>query len=77
MVKYMESVPNKSTTGTCSMLYTVLMALGEVDLVLGPSLFPPIIKAIMVDHMVLIFMVITEVDKGTTLVNFLHITMVD
>ena len=48
-----------STNLPCSMLYTVLMVLGEVDLGLGPALLPPIIQVIMLDHLVFIVMVIT------------------
>ena len=58
------------------MLDKVLMALGEVYLGLGSDLLPPIIQAIMVDHLVLIVMVIIEVGIGLTPANFLHITMV-
>ena len=53
------------------------MVLGEVDLGLGPSLLPPIIQVIMVDHLVFIVMVITEVDIDITPANFTYITMVD
>ena len=59
------------------MLEKVLMVLGEVDLGLGPSLLPPIIQVIMVDHLVFIVMVITEVDIDITPANFTYITMVD
>ena len=37
------------------------MALGEVDLGIKPALLPPIIQVIMVDHLVFIVMVRTEV----------------
>ena len=52
------------------------MVLVEVDLGLGPVLLPPVIHVVMVDHLVFIVMVITEVDIGTTQDNFLHTTMV-
>ena len=52
------------------------MALVEVDIGLGPALRPPIIQVIMVDHLVFIVTVITEVGIGLTPANFLHITMV-
>ena len=53
------------------------MALVEVDIGLIPDLLPPIIHFIMVDHLIFIVMVITEVVIGLTPANFLHITMVD
>ena len=59
------------------MLEKVLIELEEVDLGIGPALLPPIIYVIMVDHLVFIVMVITEVDIGITPANFLHINMVD
>ena len=59
MLQEMGVGTKRSTTRTCSMLEKVLMELGEVDLSLGPALLPTIIKAIMVDNMVFIVMVIT------------------
>ena len=53
------------------------MELGEMDLDLGTSLLPPIAKVIMIDYLIFIFMVITEVGIGRTPEHFLHITMVD
>ena len=53
------------------------MELGEVDISIIPDLLPPIIWVIVVDHMVFIVMVITEVDIGITQANFLHITMLE
>ena len=76
-MKYTEVGMNKSTTRPCSMFYKILMALGEVDIGLGPALLPPIIQVIMVDCMVFIVMVITEVEIGITPANFLHIYMVE
>ena len=53
------------------------MALVEVDLGLVPPLLLPIIQVIIVDHLVFIVMVITEVVIGLTPANFLHIIMLD
>ena len=72
-----ELLLNISTTITCLMLDKRFIELGEVDLGTGPDLLPPIIQVIMVDHMIFIVMVITNVGIGITSVNFLHITMVD
>ena len=58
------------------MLDKVFMASGEVDLGFGSDLLPPIIQVIMIDHLVLVVMVITEVGIGLTPANFLHITTV-
>ena len=55
----------------------LLMALVEVDIGLEPALLPPIIQVIMVDYLVLIDMVITELGIGLTQANFLHITMME
>ena len=77
MVQDVEVVMKRSTTLPCSMLDEVLMAVGEGDLGLLPSLLPPIIQVILVDHQVFIVMVIIEVDIGLRPANFLHITMVD
>ena len=55
----------------------MLMALGEVDIGLGPSILPPIIQVIMLDNLVFIVMMITEVGIGITPSKFLHRTMVD
>ena len=66
-----------STTLPCSMLDKVLMMLGQVDLGIGLALLPPIIQVIMVYHLVLIVMAITEVVIGLTPDNFMHITMVE
>ena len=77
MVQDMELGPKRSTTCPCSMLEEVLMMLGEVDLGLGRDLLPPIIQGIMVDHLIFIVMVITEVGIGITPENFLRVTMVD
>ena len=77
MVQYMKLGLNISTNHNFLMLEKVLMALGEVDISLGPALLPSIIQVIMVDHLVFIVMVITEGDIGITSSNFLHITMVD
>ena len=76
-VQYNEVVLKISITIPCSMLEKLLMALGEVDIYLGPSLIPRIIQVIMVDHLIFIVMVITEVGIGLTPTNFMHITMVD
>ena len=76
-VKDMEVGLKRSTTLPCSMLEKVFMALGEMDLGLGPALFPPIMKLIMVDHLVFIVRLITEVGIGLTPANFLHIIIVD
>ena len=59
------------------MLDKVLMELGEVDIGIITALLPTIIQVILVDHMVFIVMVITEVDIGITQANFLHITILD
>ena len=59
------------------MLDKMLMALGEVDIGLGPSILPPIIQVIMLDHLVFIVMMITEMGIGITPYNFLHRNMVD
>ena len=48
-----------------------------MDLGLIPALLPPMIQVIMVDHLFLIVVVITEVEIYFTPANFLHITMVD
>ena len=77
MVQDIELGPKRSTTRPCSMLEEVLMMLGEVDLGLGRDLLPPIIQGIMVDHLIFIVMVITEVGIGITPENCLRITMVD
>ena len=77
MVKYMEVGPKRSTTRTFSMLDKVVMVLVELDIGLVLDLLPPIIQVIIVNHLVFIVTVITEVDIGITLANFLHITMVD
>ena len=77
IVQDMEVGLKVSTTIYCSMLDKVLMELGEVDLDLGTYLIPPIIKVIMIDQLIFIFMGITEVEIGCTPGNFLHITMVD
>ena len=69
-VQEMEVGMNISTTIPCSMQEKMLMALGEVDLGLGPALLPPIIKVIMVDHLVFIVMVIPEMEIGLTTANF-------
>ena len=66
-----------STTYPCSIFRKVLISLVEADLGLEPSLIPPIIHVIMVDHLIFILMVITEVDIEITPANFLHITMVE
>ena len=76
-VKDMEVGLKRSTTLPCSMLEKVFMALGEIDLGIVPALLPPIIQLIMVDHLVFIVMLITEVGIGLTSAKFLHITMVD
>ena len=55
----------------------LLMALVEVDIGLEPALLPPIIQVIMVDYLVFIDMVITELGIGLTQANFLHITMME
>ena len=57
---------NKSNTIPCSMLEKVLMTLVEVYLGLVPDLLPPTIQVIMVDHLVFIVMLITEVGMGLT-----------
>ena len=66
-----------STTYPFSMFRKVLISLVGADLGLEPSLLPPIIHVIMVDHLIFILMVITEVDTEITPANFLHITMVE
>ena len=53
------------------------MALRELYLGLVPALLPSIIQFIIVDYLVFIVMVITEVVIGLTPDNFIHITMVD
>ena len=65
-----------STTHTCSILDKMLMSLGEVDLDLVRALIPTIIKGIMVDHLGVIVMMITELDTGLTTANYVHIIMV-
>ena len=77
MTQDMEVGLKRPTTRTCSMLEKLLMVLGEVDLGLGTDLLPTIIQVIMLDHLVFIFTVITEVDIGIPPENFPHITMVD
>ena len=77
MVQGMELGQQISTYSTCSMLEKVLMELEEVDLGIGPTLFPPIIQVIMVYHLVLIVMVITEVEIDITPETFMHKTMTD
>ena len=77
MVQDMEVGLNISTTWPYSMLEKVLMELVEVDICLRPVLLPPIISVIVVDHLVLIFMVITEVEIVIPSAIFLHITMVN
>ena len=52
-VQYMEVLLKISNTLPFSILEKVMMALGEVDLGIGPERFPPIIQVIMVDHLVL------------------------
>ena len=49
------------------------MSKGEMDLGLGPNLIPAIIQVIMIDHLVFIVMVETEMGIGFTLANSLHI----
>ena len=61
-----------STISPCSMLDKVLIELGEVYIGIRPTLIPPIIQMIMVDHLVCIVMVITEVDICITPANFMH-----
>ena len=75
-VQYMEVGLKISTTLPCSMLEKVLMLLVEVYLFLVPSLFTPTIQVIMVDHLIFIVMLITEVGLGLTPANLLHINMV-
>ena len=77
MVKYMEVGLKRSTACPCSILDKVLVALVEVDIGIGPSFIPPIIQVIMLDNLVFIVLVITEVDMGLATANFLHISMVD
>ena len=48
IVKDMKVVLNRSTNHNFSMLEKVLMALGEVDISLGPALLPSIIQVTMV-----------------------------
>ena len=48
------------------MLDKLLMVLGEVALGLVPSLLPPVIQMVMVDHLIFIVMVITYVGIGLT-----------
>ena len=78
-VKLQEKVVGlkRSTIITCSMLKKNLMAFGEIDLGLRQDLLPSIIKLIMVDHLIFLVWLITEVGIGLTPENFLHITMVD
>ena len=76
-VQDMEVLLKRSTTIPFSMLDKLLMALVKVDLGLIPALLPTIIQAIMVDNMVFIVMLITEVGIGIAQASFLHITMVD
>ena len=58
------------------MLEKVLMALRESDIGIVLALLPPNIQVIMVYHLCLIVIVITEVGICITPDNFLHITMV-
>ena len=66
-----------STISPCSMLDKVLIELGEVYIGIRPTLIPPIIQMIMVDHLIFIVMAITDVGIGITEENFPHITMMD
>ena len=77
MVQDMELGPKKTTTSSYSMLEKVLIKLEEVNLCLIPALLPPIIQVIMVDYLVFIITMITEVGIGITPANFLHINMVE
>ena len=77
IVQDKETGLNTSTTLPCSMLEKVLVVLGELDLGFGPARLPPIIQVIMLDHLVFIVMVITEVGIGITPASFMHITMLD
>ena len=76
-VHYTEVGMNISTIIPCSMLEKVLMTLGEVDLGFGPSILPPIIHVIMVDHLVFIVIEITELGICITPASFLHINMAE
>ena len=53
MLQDMEVGPNISTIHPSLMLEKLLMVLGEVDFGLGLDLLPPIIQAIIVDHLFL------------------------
>ena len=66
-----------SDTLPCSMLEKMLIELVEVGIGIGPALLPPIIYVIMVDHLVFIVMVITEVEIGIKPEILLHITIMD
>ena len=76
-VKDMEVGLKRSTTLPCSILYNMLMVLGELDLIIVTYLLPPIIQAIMSYHLVFIVRLITEVIIGLAPYNYLYITTVD
>ena len=64
-------------TLSCSMLEKVLMVMGEVDICFRPSLIPPIIQEILVDHQVFTVIVMAELEIGLRPSNFLHIIIVN
>ena len=72
-VQDMEKGLKRSTTIPCSILEKVLMELGEVDIGIGATFPHPKIQLIMETYLVLIVMMITEVDIGLTLVNYIYI----
>ena len=77
MVKDVEVCLNRSSTLPFTILYKVLMVMGEVDICLRPPLILTIIQVILVDHWDFIVIVMTEVDIGLRPANFIHMTMVD
>ena len=77
MMKDVEVGLNRSSTLPFTMLYKVLMVMGEVYICLRPALIPTIIQVILVDHCIIIVMVVTEIDIGLRPANFIHMTMVD
>ena len=60
----------------CSILDKSLMAMGEMDIGLRPSLLSLIIQVILVDHRVFILMLMKEMYIGLKPNKFIHITMV-
>ena len=76
MMQDMKLGINIPVTITFTITDKVLMVMGEVDMGLKSSPFPPIIQVSLVDSYVLLFMIMIEVEIGLRPATFIHITTV-